>query len=165
MSGAVFVRLACGGGVEEIRGEITQLGIRPAFLRRLGPCATKEELESIVHIPKGKSVTRIFEKKMLLFLCVFKKNETSRPPPAPTSDNCDETPLSNGPTHPPDHTPVPHSSLCSSCSDSGSESARASSSHTRRVGGGKRDGASGGANGGANDEASGGERKARMIRE
>ena len=34
-------------GVEEIRGKITQLGIRPFFLRRLGPCITKEELKSI----------------------------------------------------------------------------------------------------------------------
>ena len=43
---------------------------------------------------------------MLLFLCVFKKNETRRPPPAPTSENYDKTPLANGPTHPQTTTPT-----------------------------------------------------------
>ena len=44
---------------------------------------------------------------MLLFYVFFKKNETSRPPPAPTSDNYDKTPLVNGPTHHPGNTLVP----------------------------------------------------------
>ena len=38
---------------------------------RLGPCVTKEELESVYE--KIESVTRIFE-KMLLFYVFFKKN-------------------------------------------------------------------------------------------
>ena len=50
--------------VEEIRGKIRELRIKPAFLRCLGPYVTKEELESIYQ--KNESVTRIFE-KMLLF--------------------------------------------------------------------------------------------------
>ena len=44
--------------------KICRLGSTPALLRRLGPCVTKEELESLYQ--KNKSVTRIFE-KMLLF--------------------------------------------------------------------------------------------------
>ena len=54
--------------VEEIRRKIHPPGIKPAFLRRLGPYVTKEELESIYQ--KIESVTRIFE-KMLLFLFFF----------------------------------------------------------------------------------------------
>ena len=57
-------------GVEEIRGKICRLGSKPALLRRLGPCVTKEELESLHQ--KNESVTRIFE-KMLLFFLFFKK--------------------------------------------------------------------------------------------
>ena len=160
MSGAVFVRLACGGGVEEIRGEITQLGIRPACLRRLGPCATKEELESIVHIPKNESVTRIFLRKCYFF-CVFsRKMRQADRRRRLRATIAKKHHFKMAPRTPQTIPSFPHSSLSSSCSDSGSESARASSSHTRRVGGGKRDGASGGANGGANDEASGGGRAA-----
>ena len=51
--------------VEEIRRKIRPPGIKPAFLCRLGPYVTKEELESIYQ--KNESVTRIFE-KMLLFI-------------------------------------------------------------------------------------------------
>ena len=50
--------------VEEIRGKIRRLGSKPALLRRLGPCVTKEELESLHQ--KIESITRIFV-KMLLF--------------------------------------------------------------------------------------------------
>ena len=53
-----------GAWLEEVRGKIRRLGIKPAFLRRIGPYVTKEELESIYQ--KNESVTRIFE-KMLLF--------------------------------------------------------------------------------------------------
>ena len=56
--------------LEEIRGKICRLGSKPALLRRLGPCVTKEELESLHQ--KNESVTRIFE-KMLLFFLFFKK--------------------------------------------------------------------------------------------
>ena len=56
--------------VEKIRGKICRLGSKPALLRRLGPCVTKEELESL--LKKNESVTRIFE-KMLLFFLIFKK--------------------------------------------------------------------------------------------
>ena len=98
-------------------------------------------------------------KKMLFFLCVFKKNETSRPPPAPTSDNYDKAPLANGSTHPQTITsPPPPRSLRPARIPA--RNPRARRHHTRGVGGGKRDGASGGANGGANDEASGGGRAA-----
>ena len=90
--------------VEEIRGKIRELGIKPAFLRRLGPSVTKEELES-VH-KKIESLTRIFE-EMSLFFVFSRKNETSRPPPAPTSDSYDKPPCANGPTHPPDHPLIP----------------------------------------------------------
>jgi hypothetical protein len=41
------------------------------FWHRLGPCVTKEELESVYE--KIESVTRIFE-KMLLFCVFLKKN-------------------------------------------------------------------------------------------
>jgi hypothetical protein len=41
------------------------------FWHRLGPCVTKEELESVYQ--KIESVTRIFE-KMSLFCVFFKKN-------------------------------------------------------------------------------------------
>ena len=51
--------------VEEIRGKICRLGSKPALLRRLGPCVTKEELESLHQ--KNESVTRIFEKMLLFF--------------------------------------------------------------------------------------------------
>ena len=77
---------ATAPSLEEIRGKIRELGIKPGFLRRLGPSVTKEELESVYN--KIESLTRIFE-EMLLFNVFFKKNETSRPPPAPTSDNYD----------------------------------------------------------------------------
>ena len=56
--------------LEEIRGKICRLGSTPALLRRLGPCVTKEELESLHQ--KIESVTRISE-KMLLFFLIFKK--------------------------------------------------------------------------------------------
>ena len=56
--------------VEEIRGKIRELGIKPAFLRRLGPSVTKEELESVHQ--KIESLTRIFE-EMSLFLCFQEK--------------------------------------------------------------------------------------------
>ena len=56
--------------LEKIRGKICRLGSKPALLRRLGPCVTKEELESLHQ--KNESVTRIFE-KMLLFFLIFKK--------------------------------------------------------------------------------------------
>ena len=52
--------------VEETRRKIRPPGIKPAFLRRLGPYVTKEELESIYQ--KIESVTRIFEKMLLFFL-------------------------------------------------------------------------------------------------
>ena len=52
--------------LEEIRGKICRLGSKPALLRRLGPRVTKEELESLHQ--KNESVTRIFEKMLLLFL-------------------------------------------------------------------------------------------------
>ena len=55
--------------VEKIRGKICRLGSTPALLRRLGPCVTKEELESLHQ--KIESVTRIFEKMLLFFF--FKK--------------------------------------------------------------------------------------------
>ena len=142
--------------IEEIRGKIRRLGIRPAFLRRLGPYVTKEELESIYQ--KNESVTRIFG-KMLLFSVFFKKSETSRPPPAPTSDNYDKTPLLNGPTHHLDNALVPPPRSLRPARIP-ARNPRARRHHTRGVGGGKRDGASGGANGGANDEASGGGRAA-----
>ena len=58
-----------GLSVEEIRGKIRRLEIKPAFLRRLGSYVTKEELESIYQT--NESLTRIFEK--MLFFCVFKK--------------------------------------------------------------------------------------------
>ena len=51
--------------LEEIRRKKRPPGIKPAFLCRLGPYVTKDELESIYQ--KNESVTRIFE-KMLLFL-------------------------------------------------------------------------------------------------
>ena len=38
---------------------------KPAFLRRLGPCVTKEELESVHQ--KIESLTRIFEEMSLFF--------------------------------------------------------------------------------------------------
>ena len=47
-----------------------RLGIKPAFMRRLGPYVFKEKLESIHQ--KIESVTRIFD-KMLLFLWLFFK--------------------------------------------------------------------------------------------
>ena len=56
-------------GIEKIRRKIRPPGIKPAFLRRLGPYVTKEELESIYQ--KIESVTRIFEK--MLFFSFFKK--------------------------------------------------------------------------------------------
>ena len=118
--------------LEEIRGKIRRLGIKPAFLRRLGPYVTKEELESIYQ--KNESVTRIFL-EYAAFLCVFKKNETSRQPPAPTSDNYDKTPLANGPTHPPrSHPCLPLLALFVLLGFRLGirTSARASSSHTRR---------------------------------
>ena len=90
--------------VEEIRGKIRRRGIKPTFLRRLGPYLNKEELESIY---KKKRARNSHFRENATFLCVFKKNETSRPPPVPTSDNYDKTPLSNGPTHHPDNTLVP----------------------------------------------------------
>ena len=96
---------------------------------------------------------------MLLFMCVFNKNETSRPPPAPTSDNYDKTPLANGPTHHPDNILVPPPRSLRPARIP-ARNPRARRHHTRGVGGGKRDGVSGGANGGANDEASGGGRAA-----
>ena len=52
-------------GLEKIRGKICRLGSKPALLRRLGPCVTKEELESLHQ--KNESVTRIFEKMLLFF--------------------------------------------------------------------------------------------------
>ena len=142
--------------VEEIRGKIRELGIKPAFLRRLGPSVTKEELESVYQ--KIESLTRIFE-EMSLFFVFSRKNETSRPPPAPTSDNYDKTPLANGPTYHPDNTLVPPPRSLRPARIP-ARNPRARRHHTRGVGGGKRDGASGGANGGANDEASGGGRAA-----
>ena len=51
--------------VEEIRGKICRLGSKPALLRRLGPCVTKEELESLHQ--KIESVTRIFDKMLFFF--------------------------------------------------------------------------------------------------
>ena len=45
--------------------------IYTVFWHRLGPCVTKEELESVYQ--KIESVTRIFE-KMSLFCVFFKKN-------------------------------------------------------------------------------------------
>ena len=51
--------------LEKIRGKICRLGSKPALLRRLGPCVTKEELESLHQ--KTESVTRIFEKMLLFF--------------------------------------------------------------------------------------------------
>ena len=56
--------------IEEIRGKINLLGIKPDFLRRLGPSVTKEELESVYK--KIESLTRIFE-EMLLFMCFSRK--------------------------------------------------------------------------------------------
>ena len=90
-----------------------------------------------------------------------KKNETSRPPQARTSDNYDKTPLSNGPMHHLDNTLVPPPRSLRPARIP-AWNPRARRHHTRGVGGGKRDGdgASGGANGGANDEASGGGRAA-----
>ena len=54
-------RLPAGRGVrmEKIRRKIRELGIKPAFLRRLGPSVTKEEFESVYQ--KIESLTRIFE--------------------------------------------------------------------------------------------------------
>ena len=49
--------------LEEIRRKIRPPGIKPAFLRRLGPYVTKEERESINQ--KIESATRIFEKMLL----------------------------------------------------------------------------------------------------
>ena len=66
-----------GTGVEEIRGKIRELRIKPAFLRCLGPYVTKEDLESIYQ--KTESLTRIFE-EMQLF-CVFSKKEETRDKP------------------------------------------------------------------------------------
>ena len=56
--------------VEEIRRKIRPPGIKPAFLCRLGPYVTKEELEFIYQ--KNESVTRIFG-KMLFFLLFSRK--------------------------------------------------------------------------------------------
>ena len=56
--------------IEEIRGKVCRLGSKPALLRRLGPCVTKEELEFLHQ--KAESITRIFV-KMLLFFLIFKK--------------------------------------------------------------------------------------------
>ena len=50
--------------VEGIQGKIRELGIKPAFLRRLGPSVTKEELGSI-YKKKIESLTRIFEEMPL----------------------------------------------------------------------------------------------------
>ena len=57
--------------IRENSRKICRLGFTPALLRRLGPCVTKEELESVYQ--KIESVTRIFE-KMPLFCVFFKKN-------------------------------------------------------------------------------------------
>ena len=61
--------------VAGIRRKTHRLGTKAAILRRLGPYATKGGLVSI-YKKTSLQVTRVFE-KMLLFLCVFKKNETS----------------------------------------------------------------------------------------
>ena len=60
--------------IEEIRQKIRRLGVKPAFLRRLGPYVTKEELGSIYQ--KNESVTRIFEK--CYFFCVFSRKMRQR---------------------------------------------------------------------------------------
>ena len=52
--------------VEEIRRKIRPPGIKPAFLRRLGPYVTKEKLESIYQKIVSVTVTHIF-REMLLF--------------------------------------------------------------------------------------------------
>ena len=108
--------------IEEIRRKIRELRTKPAFLRRLGPSVTKEELESVHQ--KTESLTRIFEEMSLSFF-FFQKEETSRARPAPRpklpqNGACKYTPPL--PREPP-HSPAP---FCSPGSDSESESARAS---------------------------------------
>ena len=80
----MLVREKGGFELEEIRGKIRELRIKLAFLRCLGLYVTKEELESIYQ--KIESLTRIFEEMPLFCVCVSKKEETSRPRPAPKSE-------------------------------------------------------------------------------
>ena len=63
-----------------------------ALLRRLGPCVTKEELESLYQ--NNESVTRIFEK--MLFFLIFKK-KWDKPTAAGAYDSGGETPIMMGP--------------------------------------------------------------------
>ena len=62
----------------EIRRKIRPPGVKPVFLRRLGPYVTKEELESIYQ--KSESVTRIFFLEKATFLMCFsrKKRQADR---------------------------------------------------------------------------------------
>ena len=66
-----YSKLVLVEDLEEIRGEIRELRIKPAFLRRLSPYGTKEELEPIYQ--EKKSVTRIFEEMSFLFVFFSKK--------------------------------------------------------------------------------------------
>ena len=53
--------------IEEIRGKINLLGIKPDFLRRLGPSVTKEELESVYK--KNRVLNSHFRGNVTFYVC------------------------------------------------------------------------------------------------